>query len=112
MSIFKANINKIMNIPLVFIKTIDKDVSGNKKTFTSLLTDSFEYVIVTEWNNSVFKNTKANTTVEIKNAYFSTLKLNKYVTQTNRKNIVLEMNTLSTVEKCDMDISEYKKYLI
>ena len=50
LNLFEIELNKVINIPLVFIKTIVKEVRGNKKTFTSLLRDGAEYVTVTEWN--------------------------------------------------------------
>ena len=108
-NLFEIELNKVINIPLVFIKTIVKEVKDNKKTFTSLLRDDDEYVTVTEWNNSCFKNIKGNKTVNIKNAFFSQQELNQYVTQINKKNIVLEVNSTTAVAECAIVINEYKK---
>jgi hypothetical protein len=73
------------------------------------LTDGIEFVTLIEWEKSSFINFNNSTIVSISNAFFKKMILNQYTQQINRNNIVLELNSISTVVESKTDTIQYEK---
>jgi hypothetical protein len=106
----KIVLNKLIDLSLTYIKTIEKTVKNNNKTFINLLTDGKEFITVTEWNSSKFNNIRKNVNVSISNAFVKKMILNQYTIQINENNVVFDLNSNTIINENKKPSATYEKY--
>lgn len=99
------SVNTMVSIQLKICRLVEK-TSQSKSYLKMLLTDGTEFMTITEWNTDFYKNLRNNDVVLMEKFLVLVENRDQYFFKTNTRNLTLLKNSISSVDKLKIKLSD------